>query len=256
MEGKTEVLTVTTLNIEWFGKAGYEKDKTALFNEIEGCDVAGVQEITDPGLFQKDAIAFLGKEWSFVATEYPSQKVGLLYNSLRVKSLGFKRYDEVDVGRRVRPALFGRFEFIETGLFFDLLVVHLKSGKKKKDINIRRTQWKVLCGIVKGLSNDQNILLLGDMNCFNGRGENLDELKPFVDDTGFLLATAGDDYTMTEKCGGRIDHILVSPGLAPHLADVSVGGACSLDCAIRYEDCRTYWATVSDHCPVCATFTV
>ncbi len=255
MEKKTEGLTVTTLNIEWFGKAGYEKDNMALFSEMEGCDVAGVQEITDPGLFQKDATYFLGEEWKFVATKYPSQKVGLLYNGLRVKSLGFKTYDEVDVGRRVRPALLGEFEFTETGLLFEVLVVHLKSGKKKKDMNTRRMQWKVLTRIIKELAADKRMLLLGDMNCFSGRGENLEELKSFVKATRFVLATAGDAYTMTEKYGSRVDHILVSPALVPHFKGVSVGGACRLDCK-SHEDDYNYWSTVSDHCPVSATFNI
>lgn len=254
VDKKTERLTVATLNIEWFGKAGYEKDNTALFSQMEGCDLVGVQEITDPSLFQKDASDFLGKEWNFVATDYPMQKVGLLYNSLRLKSLLFKTCDEVDVGKRVRPALLGEFQLIETGLLIGVLVVHLKSGKKKKDIRIRRTQWKELTWIIKELCADMCMLLLGDVNCYNGRGENLEELKPFIKATGFVLITAGHEYTMTKRCGGRVDHILISPTLAPHLEGVSVGGACRPDCAIHVEESNIYWATVSDHCMVSAAF--
>lgn len=251
---KKNTLSVATFNIEWFGK--YAKDYDALFSEIKGFDVVGVQEITDPDLFQRMALRYLGANWKFFATDYPIQKVGLLFNDLRIKPVHFKAYDELNLGHRQRrPGFLGEFQYLKTSLIFEVMVVHLKSGSRKKDVSTRQEQWKVLVKIFNRKNVAQkNVVLLGDMNSFDRKGEDLNQFRPFVNTTGFLLATAGDTYAMTVKCGGRIDHILVSPSLAPHLAGVSAGGACRLDCKTHKEECGTYWKNVSDHCPVSAVF--
>lgn len=249
-------ITLATFNIEWFGKKEYHKDYTSLFREIEYCDVIGVQEITDPRLFEQMAGKHLGKSWKFVATDYPVQKVGLLFNSRNVKPLRFETYGDVSLGHRQRrPGFLGGFVHRKTGLGFEVMVVHLKSGNRKKDMRTRKAQWVVLTKIIKSLKGTAgNVVLLGDMNCFNRDGEHLTELDPFILATGFVLATAGDNYIETEKCVGRIDHILVSPAFAQYLTGVFVGGACRLDRKTHEEDCNTYWENVSDHCPVIAAF--
>ena len=255
-------LSLATFNIEWFGKKGYEKDYPMLFGEIKNCDVIGVQEITDPRLFEQAAGEHLGKSWKFVATDYPIQKVGLLFNSRNVDPLRFETYENVSLGHRQRrPGFLGEFVHRKTGFGFEVMVVHLKSGNRKKDIRTRKAQWKVLSKIIKKLEAAAgNMALLGDMNCFDMDGEHLTELDAFIQSSGLVLATVGDNYTETEKCGGRIDHILVSPAFAQHLTGVFVGGACRLDLKSREEDsnayCNAYWENVSDHCPVIAAFNI
>ena|GEM_PF-3463771 len=254
MQKKKKTFSVATFNIEWFGN--YKKDYGALFSEIKGFDVVGVQEITDPDLFRRMAIQSLGKNWKFVATDYPIQKVGLLFNGGNIKPLRFEKFDELNLGHRQRrPGFLGQFEYGKTGFMFEVMVVHLKSGSRKKDISTRQAQWKVLAKIFnrKKVAR-KNMVLLGDMNSFDRKGEDLNQLQPFVNKTGFLLANAGDTNAMTVKCGGRIDHILVSPALAPHLEGVSVGGACRLDRKTHKEESSYYWENVSDHCPVSAAF--
>ena len=251
---KRNTLSVATFNIEWFGK--YAKDYDALFSEIKGFDVVGVQEITDPDLFQRMAIQYLGTYWKFFVTDYPIQKIGLLFNDLKIKPVHFKIYDELSLGHKQRrPGLLGKFQCRKSGFIFEVMVVHLKSGNRKKDMSLRQEQWMVLAKIFNRKKVAQkNLVLLGDVNSFDRNGEDLKQSQPFVDTTGFLLATAGDTYSMTVKCGGRIDHILVSPALAPHLADVSAGGPCRLDFKARKEENSAYWKNVSDHCPVSAAF--
>ena len=251
---KNNTFSVATFNIEWFGK--YEKDYYALFREIKRFDVVGVQEITDADLFQRMAIQYLGENWKFVATAYPIQKVGILFNCTYIKPVRFSKLDEVNLGHRQRrPGLLGELEYRKTGFIFEVMVVHLKSGNRKKDMGTRREQWKVLAKILNRKNVAQkNVVLLGDMNCFNRKGEDFNQFRPFVNTTGFLVATAGDTCAMTVKCGGRIDHIFVSPALTPQLEGVSVGGACRLDSQTHKEECSAYWKNVSDHCPVSAKF--
>ncbi|HKN19077.1 MAG TPA: endonuclease/exonuclease/phosphatase family protein [Dissulfurispiraceae bacterium] len=251
---KNNTFSVATFNIEWFGK--YEKDYVALFSEIRGFDVVGVQEITDAALFQRMAVKYLGKNWKFAATDYPTQKVGLLFKGRDIKPMRFEKFDVVNLGHRQRrPGFLGEFKYTKTGFIFEVMVVHLKSGSRKKDVRTRQRQWKVLAKIfnTKNVAK-KNVVLLGDMNSFDRKGEDLNQFQPFVDTTGFLLATAEDPSAMTVKCGGRIDHIFVSPALAPRLVGVSVGGACRPGSQTHKEECSAYWKNVSDHCPVSARF--
>lgn len=249
----TNVLKTCTFNLEWYGKKGFEKDDEALFALLKSADVIGVQEVFDAELFREMAEAHLGSNWKLEITDHPQQKVGLLYNSDVVECEEVKVLEEVNIGGRIRPGLLGEFVVLATGVRFAVIVVHLKSGADTRNVIRRRQQWKLLVRIV-GELDYENVIVLGDMNCFTKQGEHLSELDPFIRATGFTLATAGGSYDETCKYGGRIDHILLSPALADSLAGVAISGPCAEDCP--EEDCAAYWDKVSDHCPVYAGFSL
>lgn len=252
-KAKVGSLSIATFNIQWFGK--YEKDYDALFSEIRGFDVIGVEEIMDARLFRSKAIQYLGDSWEFVSTHYPAQKVGLLFNSRNIKPICFRTYDEVNIGGWNRPGFIGEFEFRDTGQVFYVMVVHLKSGMRKKDKRVRKAQWLELATIIKTLGGtDKNMVLLGDMNCFNHRGTNLDELDVFIRATGFVLATGREAFSKNALRAVGIDHVLVSPALAPRLKGVSIGGAYLMAGKKHSDDRKAYRANVSDHCPVIVRF--
>jgi endonuclease/exonuclease/phosphatase family metal-dependent hydrolase len=254
---ESNVLSIATFNVQWFGKR--VKDYEALFSEIKGFDVIGVEEVCDTGLFRTKAAEYLGDSWHFATAGYPAQKVGFLFDSLKVKPIRFKTYDQLNIDRKNRPGYLGKFKCIETGTSFEVIVVHLKSGKRRKDERVRKKQWRELAAIVKTIKgSEKNMVLVGDMNCFDKHGENLTDLQTFIHRTGFVLVTDGRDFTTTVKYSAKEidDHILVSPMFAQRLKGVSVGGACRLAKRIHRRERRAYWRNVSDHCPVTAAFNI
>src|SRR5262245_20882803 len=89
---------VATFNIENYPQS--EQQEKGAFQTISSLDVAavGVQEITNTKAFAKAAQKWLGSSWKFVSTSSgPSQKLGVLYDSSKLKLLSSRTLDDTVV---------------------------------------------------------------------------------------------------------------------------------------------------------------
>ena len=158
-------------NIEMrYPPEGSATDTTKLFDILEELDIEilGVQEMVDPALFGAMAKRHLGENFEFIyAPSNAWQKVGILYNSDKIKLIGQPQiYSEVALGRmdRHRPALRAYFKSLPDGFDFHVIVVHLKASPR--GYPERRQQWEFLDTILNDLpqENESDIILLGDFN--------------------------------------------------------------------------------------------
>ncbi len=251
---------------------GDPTDTTMLFRIIRDLDieVLGVQEIVDPPLFGAMAKRHLGDQYEFIYEPSKGwQKVGILYNSEKVRLIGEPQiYNEVTIGRtdRLRPALRGYFKTIPDGFDFHVIVVHLKSGPRGYEERIK--QWAeidtLLTGLPAGAERDADIILLGDFN--NTSKNRKDEFLPLMSRLGYYWTGSEDtllfseywrpDWQVHEIEGSSIDQIFVSADAKIEYAENSlrVGGLCAERQQVYNGAFPEYYLKISDHCPVIATF--
>lgn len=288
----SEIIEIGTFNIEWFPckddgemmkKYGIElryppkgnaTDIKSLFTFLRNMDIEllAVQEIVDPLMFEDSAKKYLGEQYNFIhSPSGGSQKVGFLYDSSILKAIGnLQTYTQIALSNdsRLRPAFGAYFKVIPSGFDFHAVVVHLKASPRGWDI--RKKQWQVLGDILSELpqkTNDEDIILLGDFN-------NVSKLRTAEFDTvmqklNFFRATHEinnaytdywqPDYKKERIEGSMIDHIFLSADAKIEFIENStrVGGMCA-EGAFEYsgDSIPVYYETISDHCPVFASFRV
>jgi len=251
---------------------GPATDTTKLFEMIKEWDleVLGIQELVDPVLFGEMAKRHLGENFDFIyAPSNAWQKVGILYNSDKIKLIGQPQiYSEVALGKmdRHRPALRAYFKSLPNGFDFHVIVVHLKSSPR--GYPERKKQWEILESIMKDLpkENESDIILLGDFN--NVSKDKYDEFLPVLEEYDYFWPVAEQDTLKTEYwkpdwkteriISGTIDHLFISPDAKIEYIENStkVGGYCAdYDTEIEGEF-PYYYKHISDHCPVYSSFKV
>jgi len=253
---------------------GAATDTTALFEMLKKLDieVLGVEEMVDPALFGKMAKRHLGEHFEFIyAPSNAWQKVGILYNSNKVKLQGKPQvYGEVALGNmdRHRPALRAYFKAMPDGFDFHVIVVHLKASPRGYDERVK--QWTALDEIMSDLPNgpekDADVILLGDFN--NVSKNKYNEFLPTLRKNNFFWATAENDTLISSYWqpdwkkerleSSTIDQIFISNDAKIEYIEgaTKVGGICSelqVEITGEFPD---YYKTISDHCPVFSTFEV
>jgi len=181
---------------------GPATDTTKLFEMIKEWDleVLGIQELVDPVLFGEMAKRHLGENFDFIyAPSNAWQKVGILYNSDKIKLIGQPQiYSEVALGKmdRHRPALRAYFKSLPNGFDFHVIVVHLKSSPR--GYPERKKQWEILESIMKDLpkENESDIILLGDFN--NVSKDKYDEFLPVLEEFDYFWPVAEQDTLKSE----------------------------------------------------------
>ena len=249
---------------------GPATDTTMLFKIIKELDieVLGLQEIVDPTLFGAMAKRHLGEEYEFIyAPSNAWQKVGILYNSKKVKLLGQPQiYKSVALKQmdRHRPAIRGYFKTIPDGFDFHVINVHLKASPN--GYSLREKQWEYLQIILDLIpqKNESDIILLGDFNNVSKIGFN--EFLPFLKTYKYFWPIAESDTLITqywrpdwnvEKIeSGTIDHLFISPDAKIEYVknSIKVGGYCSDMKNDIIGEFPEFYEKISDHCPVYSSF--
>lgn len=249
---------------------GPATDTTKLFEILKDLDIEilGIQELVDPQLFDAMAKRHLGEEFNFIyAPSNAWQKVGILYNSEKIKLIGQPQvYSEVALGRmdRHRPALRGYFKMLPDGFDFHVIVVHLKASPR--GYPERQKQWEFLDTILSDLpsENESDIILLGDFN--NVSKDRYNEFLPHLQKHQFFWPVAETDTLITQYWrpdwnkdrieAGTIDHLFISNDAKIEYIENStkVGGYCSEMKNEIIGDFPKFYENISDHCPVYSSF--
>lgn len=282
---------VGSWNIRWFpdGGPGSAKQPT----DVEwlacgiawlGADLLAVQEFkrgsSDPAtkrllsLLRRDT----GSTWKLLLDDCPKddrQHVGALYNADRLSLTRLASEPEVNpkgnsgqrrvagspgCEGRLRPG-FGASVRHVSGLDFEVVVLHLKSGTRADDYKLRRRSLSglgQLLGRRTQAASEQDVLVLGDWNSMGcdacaPRASAADEravLAAELSASGLRLLSAGCTEYYRGK-PGALDHVALSRSMAEAAsAEIQVSGFCAESkCAPLSEPPKAQQA-LSDHCPV------
>ena len=243
-------LEIVTFNIENFPKS--TKQIVGAFEEIKRLDapIVAVQEITNTEVFISAAQRRLGPQWRFEFVETGSvldHRIGVLYDSARVKHVKTRVHDETKLGGQYKPVL--DVEFVHAGRHVRVLVVHFKAGGENHPV--RRRQYAALKKVLARVKRDgMPIVLLGD---FNATGDADREDLSRVDLTWLTQPLECSAFwSRDDGCPrSRLDHVL-STERALHVR--AAGGCAESGCGWQ-DSCPLYATEVSDHCPVLVEIT-
>ena len=187
-------ISIGTWNLEFLGSPGNyrqdlpprdDADYAAIGARIRelGVAVLAVQEVNDAPSLQKVAEG-AGPSWrSLVGTTgtwddgVTAQRLGFLWDSAVVELLGAEEL--LDLPREAegvpifhRVPITAWFQVTDTGFDFRVVTVHLKAGRKDKDLEKRRLEATALhqwLGLLRRTPNeDQDFVVLGDFNSSYG----------------------------------------------------------------------------------------
>lgn len=200
-----------------------------------------------------------------------TQHVGFLYDARRVTARDFAVYPRlnphgVPCKDQLRPG-FGAFFRFRGGLDLHLINVHLKSGERRRDYDLRQRSVEAFAGAVREARrryDDDDLVIGGDLNTMGCR-----HCSPSISAEQELATLAGKlrgatvplelvpaERTCSEYhrgVGVLLDHFVVSRGLrGANSLRSSVAGFCG------DRECRSFTDTakplaaqrLSDHCPV------
>ena len=202
----------------------------------------------------------------------PIQHVGLLYDARRVRARGFTTVGALNphgeaCEKLLRPGLSGHFTF-PGGLSTHVVSVHLKSGKQRRSIDLRRESLRSLAAArheIEAALPDEDIIVAGDLNtmgCPRCSPEieadlELEEAKAALSSLPSPFRLVPSTKTCSEYYKGRgtlLDHFVVSGEMKEVRPDARarVAGYCN-DTACRVVPRRKMpraHEELSDHCPV------
>lgn len=232
------------------------EDLAAIGNKIRelGVSVLGVQEICGAGVLDQVAEA-TGPTWRAVLGTTgqwddgkTQQGVGFLYDSgvLQLvhaeEFLDFPRQRE-DVSVFHRKPVTACLRHRSAGFDFRIVVVHLKAGRKARDLNKRRVEAKTLREWVDKLrakpGEDQDIVILGDFNCSYG-----DEPERVLE-AGSVMQYLDQQAPTIMHFDTPIDQVCVAKGFAEVRRD-SMKSHAVMGEAERLQFRKIY----SDHFPI------
>lgn len=273
-------------NLHWFpdGRPGQAKPDAGADLEWLACtiawlevDVLAVEELKD-GPHADQALLTLrtrlreltGKNYELLLDDCPlasGQHVGLLYDEGRARLLRHATVAELNphgepCKDQLRPGLAGYFGF-PGGLDLSIVAVHLKSGTKARDLELRDRSFRAFgkaAAQIRSFTNDRDILVLGDMNTMGC--EHCSEAVPATDEltrAGEKLRAAAFQRVPAEA---RCSHFysgkatLLDWAAASSLAELPparrlvVSGLCAeLDCKPPRGE-QDALRRLSDHCPI------
>lgn len=237
---------VATFNVENYPKHDLQRRKVPqIIGELD-VPIVALQEVVDPGGFERDVQQELGAHWRLaVSSQGPRQKLAVLYDSRVANLLSVRDHAEPIIYPGARPAFEARLQVGERTV--RVLALHLKAGGKFAAV--RAAQWWALLPVIeRGMDSEDELLVLGD---FNATGL-ADRAMLFGISlyTGTRWLSRGVECThywnREEECvTTTLDHALTSsPGTA------TAHGACATVGCDNADRCPTWVDEVSDHCPV------
>ncbi len=257
--GTDSTFDLATWNIENFPKAGRQTiDKVqAIVSSLE-LDLIAIQEIADTAAFSSLLAGLVGYGGNYSRDDYGRtyQKTGVIYrrNTVSVSNVRQILWGNDSV---VRPPLCMRVVTEVSGRLFDfeLIVVHLKSGRSNEDLAMRRTTCRLIKNYIDSClaaGADPDFVVAGDFNDEVDREFEQNSFQSFIADSfryHFLTRPlAGDSRNASYIGGGLIDHILVTRDALTEY------GAGRVETIRLDDELRWYPDSVSDHRPVLACF--
>ncbi len=281
------VARVASWNLHWFpdgrpgktNRPGEGTDVAWLACAIAwmGADVVAVQEVKRYAAARdraaellRDLDADTGGAWRLELDRCPddtSQHVGLLYDSKRVVASNWRMVAVLNpqgeaCKDHLRPG-FGASLRWPGGLDLSMIAVHLKSGPKQRDIELRRRSLAAFDQAyrdARDASHDDDVLFAGDFNTMG-----CERCSPPVTSeseiAGLPLPAALRRVDAAGACseyydgkGDLLDHFVAARRMLelPDDARSRVSGFCASEACRRLP--RTHmpaaYARLSDHCPV------
>ena len=244
-------LRVATFNIENYPKS--QRQIVGAFDILRELQPAavGVQEITRPAMFARDARVALGPTWAFAhCRDCQVQRVGVLFDSARLRLLSTTTHRDTEAYAKAKPAFEARLQDQTDGRIVRILVVHLKAGGDHAET--RKRQLRGLRRVVDRVRrHGEPVILLGDFNA-TGDADRL-QLARLADATGLQWVTRSLSCTSywarDDGClGTALDHIFSTNPLL----SVAARGPCESVGCRPGASCPRFHGDVSDHCPVTA----
>ena len=253
----THALTVTSLNIEWFGRGGtiagtsadeyrIQRLRDFLLVQIPVSDVLVFQEITDVELLEGSFPEYECKTYDPRANH---QHVVLC--ALPKFNSEFFEIKEVDLGSYgLRPGSGITIEYGKRGLFrkkktLDIVGVHLKAGRFESDVRLEQIN-----EIIADESLGKKAIILGDFNSYpkeSTENELGDEelINQILAPLGFKQAQYSG-ATYLSRFERRFDHAWYK-GIS--LTSTKVFGPCNEESVARpYDNFGFFNRFISDHC--------
>lgn len=199
--------------------------------------------------------------------------VGLLYDRRRVSAKSWATYAELNPHAgacegRLRPG-YGAYLRFSGALDLHLISVHLKSGVKARDYELRRESWRGLSAAYRQAQRsikDTDLIVAGDLNTMGCRrckpridaNQELSQLSQLLGRAAPRFRLVSPDQPCTEYYKtrpGLLDHWIVSAGLSelPASQHSQVRGVCAaLGCRAlaRGRKLPLALSELSDHCPL------
>lgn len=273
---------LATWNVEWFpdGRPGKRPKGPGTDVEWLACaitwldaDAVAVQEIKRTKRAQEASAALLrelsrlsGGEWKLALDECEitsAQHVGFLWNAKRVRAGPLVMLPSINPHGEpckdmLRPGV-GLHLRVSPDFDFQFVSLHLKSGTKSRDLELRKRSWDGLGAALATLEqSDQDVVIAGDFNTMGCRRcspsvSSPEELSA-LDAALTTLTRVPADAPCSEAYGSRgtlLDHFLLSRSLRFSGAKSRVSGFCA-DSSCRFESRERPAAenALSDHCPV------
>lgn len=257
-------LTIGTFNIKMYSSS--DTDDDLVWDAIDqlNIDVLAVQEILDPQQLKTLVETKSNGAFTFITYEGNtswSQKIGFVYDKNTVEPIGpieiitSTMYDsDGSKHNGWRPAHHAFFKAKNDGFDFHIIAVHMAGPSG--DEEDRRKQWRNVQQTIREANlADQDIIVLGDFNCYEGYGL----FESMIVDGGFSHIT---EETATYCYNGNysfLDNILVSDGIQDeeytNQAIVAKYEEFEGDFSCADFTLSDYYEKVSDHLPVVTTFT-
>jgi endonuclease/exonuclease/phosphatase family metal-dependent hydrolase len=254
-------LRVVTWNVRNFPVESDEAYLAARLEELDA-DVVAFQELRDPVA----ATRLVPRHVLHVSRGggRGGQHVGLAYDEAVLERLaGPFEHASLSMGGRVRPALSARLRHRDSGVAFDVVVVHLKATPRGHEL--RRSQWSHLLEIAT--RSEIPTFVLGDFNATGPPGESAAVELAALDER---LGRAGLRRLETGPCTAYWEGVRHDAWKEPSLLDLvwvrttttalwedlraHTWGACARYACQPFRSVPAYpdldLARGSDHCPV------
>lgn len=269
-------LKISTYNIRNFDKSGYETNKPLLKKIISNldADLLAVQEIHNERSFRKFVKVAL-RDYGLLLSKCGGsgrQKLGFLYKRSKLKLTKTIEDSRLSQAFRnscgsLRPAMVAVFEE-NNSQNFAAVAVHLKAGSGSRNYARRANQYKTVAKIIKELKEKglKRVVALGDFNTtgFDHRDRDYRNFTEFLDASASSTSAhkvsctsywRGRDYNDGIEEASTLDHIVYTDTFG-RPQKLAVGAHCKkANCRdANYYDLGESYKSVSDHCPVSATF--
>lgn len=241
-------LSVTFMNIEWFGRNADEArtPKISKFFDDNNlwADVMVFEEIVDVNKLRDEVLEGKYKCQSYTNRDPRHQHVVLCYEKSLTLAIAADddNYTLENVQMTtLRPAVHGILKDASGRRLLQIVGVHLKAMPDKSDV--RRQQVQMIADYLDGRADQEPAIVVGDFNAYE------DDSAVFADIFGDTLksVTIREDYTFRDaQYRNKFDLAFVSPSLISGITE-RVAGPCNGGTTAQISK---YNQDVSDHCPV------
>lgn len=241
-------LTLTYLNIEWFGshddEARVPKLQKYFTDNQLWADVMVFEEIVDVPLLKDEVLKGDYECRSYEHNDANHQHVVVCNRNqfAFVKASDDDNFTMENVQMRtLRPAVHGILTDASGNRLLHVFGVHLKAMPDKSDV--RRQQVQMIADYVKDRADDEPAVVVGDYNSY------ADDEAAFSRIFGATMTKVNisAQYTYrTSQYRNKFDLAYASPGISSGISE-RVVGPCNGGTAAQIEE---YNENISDHCPV------